>query len=242
MPYIYLNSKGIMIAFLINNIRNRNRFGETNAEAPVLISKKLLKQISLQSEENSRRPENAEVSPENQYLPEGAAEMIGLSRYSLSVFSEYISWKHYSYFRNVCFEMKKIINGMPPESAGEEDLHLIKSNFFRFTEILVNHLEKKETLLFPLLRSLESNYIKEPSIYAKIEALLVAAEQEMENADHHLRILRTITYDYFLATENDSESIMLHKFFSDLDMRLTAHIKLERILLFKKIRKAIKIV
>ncbi|HMQ00700.1 MAG TPA: iron-sulfur cluster repair di-iron protein [Cyclobacteriaceae bacterium] len=182
---------------------------------------------------------NAEqlISEINQAKFTGSQDIIRYSNWSTVLLCNFIVENHHTYVKN---EIPEILRLLAKTSAAHSDenteLLLIHEQFNLLSEELLNHLEKEESVLFPLIQELSAKRIS-AEIFDKdqIKIPIELMEHEHELAGSLMKSIRSLSNNYMPPAHACPTFKATYLKLKDFDDDLMKHIHLENNILFKKV-------
>ena len=103
--------------------------------------------------------------------------------------------------------------------------------FYEFKKEMLEHMEKEEAVVFPLIRALSDNTVenREEAI-----AMIIELEKEHDHAGEILRQIRAVTADFELPLDACGTYRLVYKRLEDLEGLTFMHVHLENNILFPR--------
>lgn len=103
--------------------------------------------------------------------------------------------------------------------------------FYEFKKEMVEHMSKEEAVVFPLIRQLADNTIKNRE---EAIAMIVELEKEHDHAGEILREIRAVTSDFTLPLDACGTYRLVYKRLEELEGLTFMHVHLENNILFPR--------
>jgi regulator of cell morphogenesis and NO signaling len=164
-------------------------------------------------------------------------EHLRFNSWSPAFLADYIVANHHSYVKAAIPEILRLLT-KTAAAHGEDDVELvtIQEKFNLLSEELLNHLEKEEQVLFPMIRNLNEalpDYVL--SRKEIIHGPLNVMEAEHEVAGELIKSIRLLSNNYTPPVHACPTYIITYKKLKEFDDDLMKHIHLENNILFEKI-------
>lgn len=163
-------------------------------------------------------------------------EDIDFNAWDLDLLADYIEKKHHRYVRNRIPELKAYLNKIA-KVHGERhpELHQVESLFTGSAEDLLQHMEKEEKILFPIVREISEQAgtagTDQKSVVAPIKVMM----EEHDNEGERFRQIAALTDDYTPPQDACTTYEVAFKMLSEFEADLHKHIHLENNILFPKV-------
>lgn len=141
---------------------------------------------------------------------------------------------HHEYLRKNLPELKSLIEKIlraHGERHGEE-LLIVKKLFTDLSIELLQHLDKEERLVFPLI--IESEQAPISDVYNAASRIILELEEEHENAGDILKELRKITSQYTVPKDGCPTFALTYRKLEELESDIFNHIHLENNILIPR--------
>ncbi len=154
---------------------------------------------------------------------------------TLTTLANHIEETHHAYLREelprLDFMTRKVA-AVHGEHAPE--LHQIREVFVGFQEELIRHMEKEETVLFPMIREIENSDTALSFHCGSISNPIAQMEKEHDNAGSALEKFRSLTNDYVPPVDACNTYRALFHGLEGLEKDMQQHIHKENNVLFPK--------
>jgi len=103
--------------------------------------------------------------------------------------------------------------------------------FYEFKKEMLEHMEKEEAVVFPLIRALSDNTVENRE---EATAMIIELEKEHDHAGEILRQIRAVTADFELPLDACGTYRLVYKRLEDLEGLTFMHVHLENNILFPR--------
>ena len=164
-------------------------------------------------------------------------EHLRYTNWSATFLADYIVENHHQYVKAAIPEILRLLT-KTAAAHGEDDVELvtIQEKFNLLSEELLNHMEKEEQVLFPMIRNLNMSLPEyETNCKAIMQGPLSVMEAEHESASALIKSIRFLSNSYTPPVHACPTYIITYKKLKAFDDDLMKHIHLENNILFKKV-------
>lgn len=164
-------------------------------------------------------------------------EHLRFNSWSAAFLTDYIVENHHQYVKSAIPELLRLL-AKTAVAHGEEDVELISihEKFNLLSEELLNHLEKEEKVLFPMIKELKAQTGRNENAQAEtLETPIQVMLAEHDTAGELIQSIRFLSNNYTVPAHACPTYTITYKKLKEFDDDLMKHIHLENNILFKKV-------
>ncbi|MCK9480598.1 MAG: DUF542 domain-containing protein [Bacteroidia bacterium] len=155
--------------------------------------------------------------------------------WNIDFLADYIVNTHHSFIKQLVPDLRTASkNVLSQHVAAHPELEQIHATVDKFTHALLAHLQKEETILFPMLKQLVHSHSTEGAVFDTVAEPINMFEMEHDTYKEYLTTLRELTNDYTLPSDSCASYELMYKLMQDLEADLIVHAHLENNILFPK--------
>lgn len=159
--------------------------------------------------------------------------------WNLDFLSDYIVNTHHSFIRQIVPDLRTASkNVLNQHVKAHPELEEIYANIDKFTNALLAHLQKEETILFPFVKQIvsakaQAKTVENPAFKSIAEPINML-EMEHDTYKDYMLNLRKLTNNYTLPNDSCASYELVYKLLQDLEADMFVHAHLENNILFPK--------
>jgi regulator of cell morphogenesis and NO signaling len=161
-------------------------------------------------------------------------EHLRFNSWSAAFLTDYIVENHHQYVKSAIPELLRLL-AKTAVAHGEEDVELVSihEKFNLLSEELLNHLEKEEKVLFPMIKELkaQSEQVQQEMLQGPLSVMIA----EHDTAGELIKSIRILSNNYTPPEHACPTYTIAFKKLKEFDNDLMKHIHLENNILFKKV-------
>ncbi|MCB0733236.1 MAG: iron-sulfur cluster repair di-iron protein [Bacteroidetes bacterium] len=175
----------------------------------------------------------------NEVSKEISKNTVDFNSWPLDLLADYIEKKHHRYVKDIILEILPYLNKVC-KVHGEQHPELVKiqSEFNSVAEELVNHMQKEESILFPVIRNMvktkQNNFNLEQAHFRTIQNPIQMMMAEHITEGERFRRIEQLSKNYTVPHDACNTYIVSYELLKEFEEDLHLHIHLENNILFPK--------